>query len=738
MHHGEAKPVLIDLQWPQRRYARNAGWGSQRLLVVQRLLARAQPGDAQQGGDGRFILRATARPPAAADEHAEGREARAIPVLAPATDPLADRLARRGVGTVGVIDVRRAWHEHERLSRGPGAYSALAALLARSTHTAENRASAQSHPVAASRVAGSPPETPLGPKPGTRPPTASGPTIFAASDAQPEVAGSPVAGGRLTAGSAALAPRPVGDRGADDRSAVGPASTGAEMRAGDDRATVTLRGAPGSASSHPVAAALPGRNASLASAGAGSGDEPASEAGRALGGWPRSPANQAAGSSEAVAWLTSPGPPAVAPARSAASPVDLGPSEGASGSPGAACTAASARRADEESPGSFAMRPAGGDRRPSTPAHEAGRASDAGRGDLPGSSLATGRFPSATNPSPVATDRSQPASGESLPGPVSVRVRRPTLAEANLAAQAGVNVARPSGPQSPELAQGGQRRDDQAGGRSPREAQIHAARLAEVSPLSRVARRVADAPLPPAAENAVGTRIARGDGAPPRAIHPASASAAARPAPAADRLPPERFAEATGGAPAAIPGGPETRPPADATPARPADRQVLASLPPARLVARATPMAGQEKTSPAGSLPGWPGSSDSLADRAPSPGRPGLSTGAASPAVRADKGIVRAAGNDGGLVWRKPGAVAGALAGDATVAPRMADARPGAFPASAAEAGVSPTPAALPEAAAGSPGVAAIDWEQLVGELSRRIRRQLTIERERRGLRGWL
>ncbi|MCM8627314.1 hypothetical protein [Accumulibacter sp.] len=345
----------------------------------------------------------------------------------------------------------------------------------------------------------------------------------------------------------------------------------------------------------------------------------------------------------------------------------------------------------------------------------------------------TDRFPTATNSSPVATERSRPATGESWPGPVTVRVRRPTLAEANLAAQAGATTARPSGPQSAERAPaGGQRRDDQAHGGNLRESSIDAARLVEVSPLARIARRFAGAPPARAAEEAVGSRVARGDGAQPRAIHPASASAAARPAPA-DGLPPERFAEATGGATAANSGGPA----AGAALARPADRQVLASLPPARPVARAIPTASQEKTSPAGSLRGWRGFSDSPVERPPSPGRPSLSTGTASPAARADREIVRAADNDGGLVWRKPAAVAGALAGEAVVAPRMADARPDAFAASAAEAAVSPMPAPWPEAAAGSPAVAAIDWEQLVGELSRRIRRELTIERERRGLRGW-
>lgn len=139
---------MIDVRWPQHRYVRRAGWAGQRLPMLPRLLARAKREESEQGGAGSFagdLVFHRAALPATVDAVGGGP---AVGAAVPPTPDagaavLGELLVSRASRPAGVIDVARALAEHARLSTGAGREEPLlAGLHARSGAATADFASA--------------------------------------------------------------------------------------------------------------------------------------------------------------------------------------------------------------------------------------------------------------------------------------------------------------------------------------------------------------------------------------------------------------------------------------------------------------------------------------------------------------------------------------------------------------------------------------------------------------------
>ena len=148
---------MIDLRWPQQHYARTAVWAGQRLPLLQRLLARAGDGETRSGGGHTGLVYRTARafPVTLTSSGADWPTTAAVPfdIRQQATPdssgkvgrepfpsaastanagPLADHLTQRATRPPGVIQVQPSGQQASRTAGefGP-ALSLLRPLLAR-------------------------------------------------------------------------------------------------------------------------------------------------------------------------------------------------------------------------------------------------------------------------------------------------------------------------------------------------------------------------------------------------------------------------------------------------------------------------------------------------------------------------------------------------------------------------------------------------------------------------------
>lgn len=107
---------MIDVRWPQEQYARTAGWPGQRFPLLPRLLARFSGDTTQHGGEAGFVYRAHRAPPTSTASDGQ----------------LADRLSQRASQTLGVIDIRQSQQHHSRSAGWLGqSVPLLNALLSR-------------------------------------------------------------------------------------------------------------------------------------------------------------------------------------------------------------------------------------------------------------------------------------------------------------------------------------------------------------------------------------------------------------------------------------------------------------------------------------------------------------------------------------------------------------------------------------------------------------------------------
>ena len=118
---------------------------------------------------------------------------------------------------------------------------------------------------------------------------------------------------------------------------------------------------------------------------------------------------------------------------------------------------------------------------------------------------------------------------------------------------------------------------------------------------------------------------------------------------------------------------------------------------------------------------------------------PGLAIASALPLIP-EEAAAAATDLDLGIIWRQHAAHAPSPAAGSAGIPEPTRALTAA--ARPPDGGVSLASAdGLPSLAAPTSDIAlpaaTVDWDALVAQLSRRIHRQLTIERERRGVKGW-
>lgn len=142
---------MIDVRWPQQRYARTAVWAGQRFPLLQRLLARAGDGETPREGSHTGLLYRTARalPVTLASRGAAwpgtaatpfelrrqatpdtsgtvGHEPSSSAVSTANAGPLPDHLAQRATRPPGVIDVQRS---RQQVSRTTGEFGQTLAFL---------------------------------------------------------------------------------------------------------------------------------------------------------------------------------------------------------------------------------------------------------------------------------------------------------------------------------------------------------------------------------------------------------------------------------------------------------------------------------------------------------------------------------------------------------------------------------------------------------------------------------
>ncbi|MCM8598998.1 MAG: hypothetical protein NFW04_10135 [Candidatus Accumulibacter sp.] len=159
---------MIDVRWPQHRYERRVGWTGQRLPLLPRLLARARVEDGGQGGGGSFaggfVFRQAVRL-GGADAAGRGPAFEAAVPVTPETGSAVpgERLVSHASRPAGVIDVAQVLADHARLNTGAGREEPLlAALHARSGAATAHSARALGAPPAFAASATGAPATSLG------------------------------------------------------------------------------------------------------------------------------------------------------------------------------------------------------------------------------------------------------------------------------------------------------------------------------------------------------------------------------------------------------------------------------------------------------------------------------------------------------------------------------------------------------------------------------------------------